>query len=407
MAKGIYLNRIAKALFTRLTFGAVLFLCLQVHAQRLNKNIVYPLGSFSLDSTTEWLDVTFEDKIPGKVQLIGLGEVTHGGHEIPQVKAKMVQFLVEKKGVRTFLFEYPNATLSLLNYYLRENKLTSDDTLKRISVYAFSNALFDKALQDLLVWIKHYNLSHPTDMITFKGVDIKGASGSFSNYFRNNFFSLLDSTTKRKIDSEWNKTSIDTVTMELIRWYYGHKDFVQAKLESHYADFLYNVKNAEVDIVNEEMQRTNFYESLSHRDSMMAKNVEALCAGTTVFWAHNWHVASADRMGNAGAILKKDLGDRYYVIATDFSEKATVFTEKDTAMIEKSFLPDKKALGYRLYQKFNIGEGIVFYNDLPKTPRLPLLLTSIDIFGNHQLFGHGQSFDALVILRTITPTKFN
>src|SRR5690242_13046611 len=96
-----------------LALGSILFICPVTHAQQKNE-IIYPLGSFSLDSTTTWLENAFNNKIPDNIQVIGLGEVTHGGHEVPQVKAKIFQFLVEKKGHRTLLFEYPNAALSLL-----------------------------------------------------------------------------------------------------------------------------------------------------------------------------------------------------------------------------------------------------------------------------------------------------
>jgi erythromycin esterase-like protein len=379
-----------------LPLRVILFFCTATQAQT-----IFPLGSFSLDSTAAWLENAFDNKIPDNIQVIGLGEVTHGGHEIPQVKAKTFQFLVEKKGFRTLLFEYPNAALSLLNLYLEDNKSTSDNILREIATYEFSNSLFDKALLDLLVWIKHYNLSHPNDLIALRGVDINGASGSFSNYFEHNFSSLLDTITRKRIDSEWNTTSIDTITTQLIEWQNNHKDSVQARLKSYYADFLYNVKNAEVDIANRILAKTNFYKSLYIRDSMMAKNVEELRTGKAVFWAHNSHVSSAD-MVSAGNILKKDLGGQYYVIATDFSEKAAIFIMAGTGIMEKTFLPDKKTLSSQLLQKIKISQGIVFYDDLPK--KMTPVISSVSAFGDRQIFERGKPFDALIILKTISPT---
>jgi erythromycin esterase-like protein len=195
------------------------------------------------------------------------------------------------------------------------------------------------------------------------------------------------------------------ITNELIEWQNNHKDSVQARLKDYYGDFLYNVKNAEVDIANRKMAKTNFYKSLYIRDSMMAKNVEELSAGKAVFWAHNMHVSSADIV-SAGNILKKDLGDQYYVIATDFSEKAYVFIAEGTGIIKKTFLPDKKALSSQLFQKIKTSQGIVFYDDLPKLGRMRAVISSVDAFGDHQIFGQGKPFDALIVLKTISPTLF-
>lgn len=372
------------------------------NAQQKNE-LISQVGSFSLDSSTAWLEDAFDNKIPDDIQVIGLGEVTHGGHETPQVKAKVFQFLVEKRGFRTLLFEYPNAALSLLNLCLQDNQLTNDSILTKIAVYGFSNSLFDKSLLDLLVWMKHYNLSHPNDPIALRGVDINGASGSFSNYFQHNFSSLPDSLTRKRIESEWNITSIDTITNQLIEWQNAHKDIVKARLKGYYADFLYNVKNAEVDIANRIMAKRNFYKSLYIRDSMMASNVKELLTGKVVFWAHNSHVTSAD-MVSAGNILKKDLGDQYYVIATDFSEKAAIFIMAGTGIMKKTLLPDKKALSSQLFKKIKISEGIVFYNDLPRLKRMKPVVSSINAFGDLQLLERGKPFDALIILKTISPT---
>jgi hypothetical protein len=174
-------------------------------------------------------------------------------------------------------------------------------------------------------------------------------------------------------------------------------------LKGYYADFLYNIKNAEVDIANRKMAKTSFYKSLYLRDSMMAKNVEELRAGKTVFWAHNSHVSSAD-MVSAGNILKKDLGDQYYVIATDFSEKAAIFIFAGTGIMKKTFLPEKRALSRQLLQKIKIGEGIVFYDDLPKLSGMRPAISSVSAFGDQQIFERGKPFDALIVLKAISPT---
>lgn len=381
----------------RIVLVANLFLNLQTFAQQ--PPVPCPLGSFALDSSSEWLQRAFDNKIPDSVQLIGLGEFTHGGHEVFQVKAKMVQFLVEKKGVRTVLFEYPNAALSVVNFYLQERRLRGEDTLRWICLRQFGNSIMDHSLLDLVVWMKQYNLGHPDNMVALKGVDILGASGSFANYFRYNLFLLLDSATQKTLENKWNTVSIDSITRELIAWHNDHKDIVRARLSIYYDDFLFNVKNAEADIA---WRGSNypFLQSLSQRDSVVVDNIKVLCPKKAVFWAHNAHVATSSYFINAGSRLKKELNNRYYVIATDFSEKATILVPSGH---EKNFLPHKQGLAHRLRRSTNASNGIVLYDSLPRAMIRRPRISAIGIEGLYLSFESENGFDALIVLGTVTP----
>jgi erythromycin esterase-like protein len=384
-------------LLVRIVLVANLFLNVQIYAQQ--SPVIYPLGSLALDSSNEWLQRAFDHKISDSVQLIGLGEFTHGGHEVFQMKAKIAQFLVEEKGVRNILFEYPNAALSVVNFYLQESKLKGEDTLRWICLRQFDNSIMDNALLDLLVWIKRYNLAHPDNMVGLKGTDILGASGSFANYFRHNLFFLLDSATQKALDYKWNIVGIDSITRELIAWHNDHKDTVRARLKIHYDDFLYNVKNAEADIAWR-ASKNNFIQSLNQRDSIVAENIMALQQKKAIFWAHNAHVAATSYFISAGSRLKKELGNGYYVIATDFSEKATI---RVLSGPEKNFSPHKKGLTFQLRRSVNASEGIVFYNHLPGTITRKLRISVIGIEGIYKTFESENGFDALIVLGTVTP----
>jgi hypothetical protein len=91
---------------------------------------------------------------------------------------------------------------------------------------------------------------------------------------------------------------------------------------------------------------------------------------------------------------------------TDFSEKADVFVRADTGIMKKTFLPDKKAISSQLFRKIKTSEGIVFYDDLPKLGRMRPVISSVNAFGDHHTFGPGKPFDALIVLKTISPTLF-
>ena len=375
-----------------------LFLNAQTYAQQ--PPVIYPLGALGLDLSTEWLQRAFGNRISDSVQLIGLGEFTHGGHEVSQIKVKIVQFLIEEKGVRTILFEYPNAAISQVNFILQENRLRGEDTLRWICLRQFGNSIMDNSLLDLLIWLKRYNLAHPDNTVSLKGVDISGASGSFANYFRYNFSILLDSATKKAMDNKWNTVSIDSMTKEIIAWYNDHKDIVRARLNIYYDDFLYNIMNAEADIAWR-ASKGPFLQSLSQRDSVIAGNIKVLREKKAVFWAHNAHVVTNSYFTSAGSRLKKELNNGYYVIATDFSENATILLSSG---LKKSFVPHRQALTYRLRRLVNASEGIVFYNGLPRPITRRLRISAIGSEGIYQSFESENGFDALVVLGMVTPT---
>lgn len=293
------------------------------------------LGTFSLDSNTQWLGNAFNTRIGDSVRLVGLGEVTHGGHEIAEFKTKTVQYLINDKGFRLFLFEYPNSALSVLNYYLTAKNHSSMDTTRALSVEAFQNSILDESIPDLFVWIKKFNLEHPEDPVILKGIDITGANGSFYNYFMNNFSSLLDSATENQIRITKNMQPVDSACIIIIQWIDLHKGILQSKLQGHYSEFLYNLKCAEFSIKNSK-----------NRDSVMAENIDYLLLQYNrkgIIWAHNMHITpaswtSADRnfvtkvlYPNAnfeysyfGRILHEKMNNRYYIILTDFSQTADI-----------------------------------------------------------------------------------
>lgn len=367
------------------------------------KPVVHPLSSFSLDSDTRWAQRIFDTRISDNVQCVGLGEVLHGGKEITQAKAKIVQYLVEKRGYRAFLFEYPNAALSLLNYYLQEKKLHSPDTLKMIATNALKGSVyqFDTSFINLLIWLKHFNLKHPTDHIAVKGVDITGASGAFSDYFMHNFSALLDSNTRHYIDKNRNKIPIDSITQTLLSRISKNRDSLRLKLKKYYADLYYNEQNARLAIQHSRLKKTHFYHASFFRDSAMAKNVEKVSENKkSIFWAYNGHVSPYSNYG-AGKILKEAYKADYYTILTDFSGHAKILVRDSTGMKMKTFYPNPSVLAYRLSKLFKVKEGVVFYAEIPNKRKISPRAEGIDNHGNYQIIGK-RGFDALVILKDIT-----
>lgn len=208
-----------------------------------NKPTIFPLGSLSTDTAVTWLSAAFDSKIDDNVTIVGLGEFTHGAHETFIYKYKMIQYLVEKKNYRNILMEYPNVTLSSLNNYLTNKNSLSTDSAKTLAEKTYEWSIKDKSLYSLIVWIKEYNLAHPTDMVNIKGIDITGASTAFANYFMDKCLIPLDTRVAAAIRSKFNQNQKDSITVAEISWFNNHSEKVKQYLnKTDYDEVLYNLK---------------------------------------------------------------------------------------------------------------------------------------------------------------------
>lgn len=390
---------------TTLTLLSWLFILNYSNGQR-TKLQLYPLGNFSLDSNTIWAEQALASHMTDKVQYVSLGEVSHGGHELTLLKSKLVQYLVEKKGFRNFLFEYPNSQLAVLNYYLRQSNRTSLDTVAMLTRDAFSGLVQDKEISKLFVWIKKFNLMHKDDLIDLKGFDISGEASAFANYFMHNFSSLLDTGLKKSIDLKWNLVSRDSITREILNWFHQNKALIEKKSSWYYPEFLYTVQNATNKIRHDSIQKINFYQASAFRDSIMADNIVELSkTGKSFIWTHNLHASTGSNIVSMGNYLKKQIGDKYYAIMTDFISSATVKIVQNDKIIERQIGAGKKTTGTFIYKKTKSSSGIVFYKNLIDV-KTPICVSSIDRVGNYQqLERRGKTFDALIFLDNITPSK--
>jgi erythromycin esterase-like protein len=382
----------------------LLFFTQTLCAQNPKQLKVNKVGSFSLDADCYWLKEIFDKPIADSVTIVGLGEIAHGGSELFRFKAKMVQYLVEEKGFRNFLFEYPNAAISNLNYYLKLKDRNSMDTVRGLTKEAFANIIKDEAWYDLMVWIKKYNLAHPNDIVNLKGIDIAGATGSFANFFMLNCSVLLEPDKKKEMDSLWRKRPIDSTAKDLIYWYYNHKNEVKERLGTFNDEFVYNLNQAEDWLNYQHLAKTQLHNAGKLRDSIMASNILKFTDKKSIVWAHNMHVTTASYVVSFGNYLQPILGNKYFTVLTDFAERANLSFNVNGKLQQQEFVANKKSSSYLLNKKMDEATGIVFYNDL-KNANIPTEVGNIDVNKNYYTTGKGKGFDALMIFKTIVPVN--
>ena len=370
------------------------------------------IGSTEIDAPVDWLASTFADRLK-QVDLVGLGEVSHGSSDIFKLKAKLVQYLVEREGYKTLLFELDDARLRPLNAYLC-NKSPANiqiiDSLfnKQFNQVEGSLSLNNIDLKNLLNWLKGYNLAHPSGFVSLRGID------------NNISFEYI------------KKHYMDTASVKWMHDTYGIKNISLAEgikmVDTWYAKFGADIMGrlSPAEQINLKMDLENFKSDMRYnngggeknrammtlRDSMMSVNVAQLKNGKTMVWAHNMHIVNSDfvkvhfRAKMLGHFLKEKYNKEYFVILTDFSDHALINVMKSNDLFKpRNFTSNKNSLASRLFHQFNISSGIVFSEEL-NNKGLPYGFNNIGLSGEENFAeGAPTGFDMLFFFKDIHPAR--
>lgn len=146
-----------------------------------------PLPGFN--STWTEQDLAPLEKIIGNAPYIGLGESIHATEGFSQAKFRIIQYLVEKKGVRLLAMETPWFDARLSAKYIADCQGTAKDALKGIFAVWWS-----QSVADLFEWTCQFNQQHPQDPVRFFGFDVQNSSPDI--------FAELDSRLKILLPSD-------------------------------------------------------------------------------------------------------------------------------------------------------------------------------------------------------------
>jgi RNA polymerase sigma factor (sigma-70 family) len=385
-------------------------LTVETVAQRITDMPVYPLPAISAGGDDAGWKQVFDDKITDSIKIVGLGEVSHGAHEPLQLKSNVIQYLVTVKHFRVLLMEYPNFYLMPISHYLMDSNVTDLNEAPVVVTRAFSgNIINTQEVVDLVRWLKTYNISHPTDMVSLKGIDVIGSPTSFLNYFLDTYLTPYDIFTAMYLREKWNGREEQMKLEDISHWMEQGAERLQRKMPAQeYEELLYNLHIARSTVLFSSQQKQNIYRAAYYRDSVMAANAGQLAIPKAIIWAHNVHIDTEPRAVTLGNMLHQQYGDKCYTILTDYSNDAMVrvinprATSANDFFVLQQVASDKKTAAATLRRKYGINKGILFYNDL-KRSKLPTLINSIDREGSNTLIGMGKAFDALLFLEDLHP----
>ncbi len=307
---------------------------------------VYPLpdGVHEISGTDPVLpptDLAPLDTIIGAAEIVALGESVHGSGGFSEAKHRLFRYLVEQHGFRVFAFESPWSGAELVADHVRDGAGTSASTV-RDGLFGVWQCV---EVVELIEWMRHYNLTHPDDPVSFFGFDVQQPAVDGAK-----LITFLEQVVH---DSEGLVTGVSACSGV------GHASWIMNETDHTLCiDALVEIETIFTDSPNQIIAAssaedlewawinllalraneglkwgywTNDIEAAyALRDAGMAevfKRIRNLRHRNekTAIWAHNWHIAAATDewqhnadMGAApsmGTLLADELGDDYVAIA--------------------------------------------------------------------------------------------
>ena len=290
----------------------------------------------NLDAGNSFSDLQPLKKILQGVQVVGLGEATHGTHEFVEMKRHLIEFLVTQMGFTALTIESSFSECVPINDYLLTGKGDRATVLTNQNYTAWDTEEFSAMLD----WMRDYNQKVPDEKkVRFYGLDVlslqkfgrEKARAYFQKYIPRKVTSI-DSVISVFAGEEvnWpnrmNQTALRQSFIplnDLINYVTDNKDkligasSLQEWEQTHkYLEVmqqsLYNNLNA---------VPPSFASKKLDRDAFMWQNLQYLMEKERpntrfIFWAANGHVSSnAERKPvGVGFYLKQNLRDKYYAV---------------------------------------------------------------------------------------------
>jgi len=199
-------------------------------------------------------------EIGKNVNILGMGEATHGQHKISVFRANVFKALVKKAGYNVFVLEEQYSSCKLINNYINCGIGRPKSIMKK----SFMKPWQSEELLNLIKWMKRWNNNH-SKKIQFIGIDVQYICENYNK--------------KSKID-KWIKKCVEKLS-DTGDQYTIFRDRKMYKLFLK----LYN------------------------------KNNKYFC------WFHNYHLSKLSNKTHVtmGSYLSKKFKSKYYVIFNSFN----------------------------------------------------------------------------------------
>jgi erythromycin esterase len=275
------------------------------------------------------------------IEVIGLGEATHGTKEFFELKSKFFKYLVENQDVKLFGIEANFAACYEINKYVLTGEGNAKEALSRNGYWVWQS----KEVLDLIEWMKDYNKEKGSNQkIQFYGYDMQDATSCvvwLDNYLSKNSSSFNKNLLPEKIEENKNALrdiddkGLDEMQKRNLNKLKKLEEFVFNQKTKLFKQDSTDYKFAEqtIAVIRQKLnyfREQDFNTAFSYRDSSMTQNIkwirESNNNGKIILWAHNGHIGKGTfsddyKSGNwMGTYLNALYDKKYYNIGFSFSE---------------------------------------------------------------------------------------
>lgn len=282
--------------------------------------------------------------VSSDVQIVGLGEASHGVAQYHQMKADVFKALVENNGCHTFIIEGDFGGALKVDQYINGGYGTAEEIVAEIGFAIYRT----QEMADLVDWMRSYNESvSEKEAVHFYGMDVQ----RFDNN-KEYLFSVIDQT-HPELSTEYsevfsqltdeNRTSLDKTALNSAKE--SISEFID-KLDAVETEIADNLGQSTFDFAREcaktiyaccDVQLSENYNAT--RDRYMYEKVEWFLqhGDNSVLFinGHNGHIGETSVAGYTclGELLSDNLGNGYYSIGTD-AQKTQFNSQKDNGGFE-------------------------------------------------------------------------
>lgn len=369
--------------------------------------------------------------VPSTVQVVGLGEASHGVSEYHQMKTEVFKALVENNDCRTFIIEGDFGGALKVDEYINGGNGTAEEIVGEIGFAIYRT----QEMADLVDWMRSYNETVPAEKkLHFYGMDAQRYDNN-----KEYLFSVLDktipelSTKYTELFSQLtdeNRTSLDAATLN-----HGKEAALELKkeMDTAEADIVKTSGQTAFDFAKEcvnaiyaccDIMSSDNYNAT--RDKYMFEKVEWFLqyGDDSVLFinGHNGHIGKTSVAGYTclGELLTGSLGDNYYSIGTDAQE--TKFnSQNDNGSFDVVKVSNKNGLNCQLdnpdskpyFIDFSVSIADETWKQIINSEQTITTL-NVSLSGMQKFIKSAytttivpdKTFDGMIIFQRVSPTTF-
>lgn len=346
----------------------------------------------TVETDNNFSDLQSLKKILKGVQIVGMGEATHGTREFFQFKHRLFAFLAKEMDYTSFVMEADATSCEEANEFVDLGKGNAVSALKPL--YGIWRTQEVSAMLD---WMRQYNQTATANKkVNFLCFDMQSPQNSLKKlqtYIQQaapektavleDFIKTINSTRPPAFNSDKEKAKSDLAKFQqmlgdlqqLNNFVSDNKTTFTAKLSA--GDYEKSLRYLQLARQGVDVRASsNVYQYSSKRDRYMAENVRYFVSQTKpgtrfALWAHNGHILPGLNIGkNLGTLLRESFGQKYYAFGFAFGEGS--FAAVDSAGNQQKFrdFTVGKGAEYSLDWYFALPEKGSYIIDFRQTPKI-------------------------------------